>query len=67
MVRGTSDRSTGYRQLMAKPDDESGQVDPQPGEERSAHDNESIGMETGEEAERALGAPEALIGELPED
>ncbi len=52
---------------MAKPDDESGQVDPQPGEERSAHDNESIGMETGEEAERALGAPEALIGELPED
>jgi hypothetical protein len=46
---------------MAKPDDEAVSEDERP------YDEDSIGMQTGEDAERALGVPEALIGELPED
>jgi hypothetical protein len=52
---------------MAKRDNESSPVDPERGEERTSQDDDSIGMVTGEDAERALGAPEALIGELPEE
>jgi hypothetical protein len=47
---------------MAKPHNEGDSED----ETDSAEDG-AIGVQTGEDAERALGAPEALISELPED